>query len=189
MGPSARASGRRAGCRARESGVAMRRSAESRSAVNTLPPPPWSAGAPAGSGTIPASVMSRLAGTFQSLPAGMRTQFKSRFTTLRSEERLTPEVLAGWTAWAGEHARAFHRASSAGEGRNGSLAQMQHKHRGLPTRRSQVWTVRHNFDGRASDGTTPAARFFSGCDRAIPHGLCRPAMGMDIECELGVWSA
>jgi hypothetical protein len=46
------------------------------------------------------------------------------------------------------------------EGRNGYLSQMQHNHRGLPTRRSQVWAVLHNFDGRAADGTTPAARFF-----------------------------
>jgi hypothetical protein len=37
---------------------------------------------------------------------------------------------------------------------------MQHNHRGLPTRRYQVWTVLHNFDGRAADGTTPASRFF-----------------------------
>jgi hypothetical protein len=74
--------------------------------------------------------------------------------------RLTPEVLAGWKAWTGEHARAFQRASSAVEGRNGYLAQMQHNHRGLPTCRSQVWTVLHNFDCRASDGTTPAVRFF-----------------------------
>ena len=35
--------------------------------------------------------------------------------------KLTPEVLAGWKA-AAEHARAFQRASSAVEGRNGSLA-------------------------------------------------------------------
>jgi hypothetical protein len=74
--------------------------------------------------------------------------------------QLAPEVLAGWKAWAGEHARAFQRASSAVEGRNGYLSQMQHNHRGLPTRRYQVWTVLHNFDCRASDGTTPAARFF-----------------------------
>jgi uncharacterized protein DUF6399/IclR-like helix-turn-helix domain-containing protein len=79
--------------------------------------------------------------------------------------RLAPEVLAGWQAWAGEHARAFQRASSAVEGRNGYLSQMQHNHRGLPTRRYQVWTVLHNFDCRASDGTTPAARFFR---RAFP---------------------
>jgi hypothetical protein len=74
--------------------------------------------------------------------------------------QLAPDVLAGWKAWAGEHARAFQRASSAVEGRNGYLSQMQHNHRGLPTRRCQVWTVLHNFDCRASDGTTPAARFF-----------------------------
>jgi hypothetical protein len=80
-------------------------------------------------------------------------------------QKLTAEVRAGWKAWAAEHARAFQRASSAVEGRNGSLSQMQHNHRGLPTRRSQVWTALHNFDGRATDGTTPASRFFR---RAFP---------------------
>jgi hypothetical protein len=74
--------------------------------------------------------------------------------------RLAPDVLANWKAWAAEHAKAFQRASSAVEGRNGSLSQMQHNHRGLPTRRYRVWTVLHNFDCRASDGTTPASRFF-----------------------------
>jgi hypothetical protein len=58
--------------------------------------------------------------------------------------QLAPEVLAGWQSWAGEHARAFQRASSAVEGRNGYLSQMQHNHRGLPTRRYKVWTVLHN---------------------------------------------
>jgi hypothetical protein len=79
--------------------------------------------------------------------------------------QLTPEVLAGWKSWAGEHARAFQRASSAVEGRNGYLLQMQHNQRGVPMRRYQVWTALHNFDCRASDGTTPAARFFR---RAFP---------------------
>jgi hypothetical protein len=74
--------------------------------------------------------------------------------------QLTPEVLAGWQAWAAEHAKALQRASSAVEGRNGYLAQMQPNHRGVPTRRYPVWTALHNFDGRAADGTTPAARFF-----------------------------
>jgi hypothetical protein len=74
--------------------------------------------------------------------------------------QLKPEVLAGWKAWAADHAKAFQRASSAVEGRNGYLSQMQHNHRGLPTRRSQAWTVLHNFDCRAADGTTPASRFF-----------------------------
>jgi hypothetical protein len=74
--------------------------------------------------------------------------------------QLKPEVLADWKAWATEHARAFQRACSAVEGRNGYLSQMQHNHRGLPRRRYQVWTVLHNFDCRAADGTTPASRFF-----------------------------
>jgi hypothetical protein len=80
--------------------------------------------------------------------------------------KLTAEVRAGWKAWAGEQARAFQRASSAVEGRNGSLSQMQHNHRGLPLRRYQVWTVLHHFDGRAADGTTPASRFFR---RSFPN--------------------
>ena len=74
--------------------------------------------------------------------------------------QLKPEVLAGWKAWAAEHAKAFQRASSAVEGRNGYLSQMQHNHRGLPMRRYQVWTALHNFACRAADGTTPASRFF-----------------------------
>ncbi len=74
--------------------------------------------------------------------------------------QLQPEVLAGGKAWAAEHVRAFQRASSAVEGRHGYLSQMPHNHRGLPTRRSQVWTALHHFDGRAADGTTPAVRFF-----------------------------
>jgi hypothetical protein len=49
--------------------------------------------------------------------------------------QLTPEGLAGWKAWAAEHVKAFQRASSAVEGRNGYLSQMQHNHRGLPIRR------------------------------------------------------
>jgi len=74
--------------------------------------------------------------------------------------QLEPELLADWKAWAAAHAKAFQRASSAVEGRNGYLSQMQHNHRGLPTRRYRVWTVLHNFDSRAADGTTPASRFF-----------------------------
>ncbi len=73
---------------------------------------------------------------------------------------LPPEVLAGWKAWAAEHAQTFHRASSAVEGRNGYLAQLHHNQRGLPKRRYKVWSALHNFDCRASDGSTPASRFF-----------------------------
>src|SRR5262245_4385650 len=79
--------------------------------------------------------------------------------------QLTPEVLAAWKSWAADCVKAFQRASSAVEGRNGSLSQMQHNHRGLPTRRYPVWTALHNFDCRATDGTTPAARFFR---RSVP---------------------
>ena len=57
-------------------------------------------------------------------------------------------------------AKTLQRASSAVEGRNGYLSQMHHNHRGLPKRRYKVWRVLHNFDCRASDGTTPASRFF-----------------------------
>jgi len=75
-------------------------------------------------------------------------------------QRLAPQILADWHAWATTRVNAFQRASSAVEGRNGYLSQMQHNQRGLPTRRYKVWTVLHNFDCRAVDGTTPASRFF-----------------------------
>ena len=91
--------------------------------------------------------------------------------------KLTAEVLAGWKAWAGEHARAFQRASSAVEGRNGYLSQMQHNHRGLPLRRYQVWTVLHNFDCRAADGTNRRCGFSGGrfpiCSRVCCHRSMR----------------
>ena len=82
------------------------------------------------------------------------------FPTHPLTEQLAPDVLEDWKAWAAEHAKAFQRASSAVEGRNGALAQLHHNQRGLPKRRYKVWTVLHNFDCRAPDGTTPAARFF-----------------------------
>jgi hypothetical protein len=75
-------------------------------------------------------------------------------------EQLAPAVREDWQAWAAEHAKAFPRASAAVEGRNGSLSQMHHQQRGVPKHRYKVWTVLHNCDGRASDGTTPASRFF-----------------------------
>ena len=80
--------------------------------------------------------------------------------TPRITAQLAPEVRAGWKAWAAEHATALQRASSAVEGRNGALAQLHPHPRGLPKRRSKVWTVLHTFDCRAPDGTTPASRFF-----------------------------
>jgi hypothetical protein len=85
---------------------------------------------------------------------------QAAFDTHLLTAQLAPEVLAGWKAWAAEHAKALQRASSAVEGRNGALAQLHHNQRGVPKRRYKVWTVLHNFDCRAPDGTTPAARFF-----------------------------
>ena len=82
------------------------------------------------------------------------------FDTHAITQRLAPQVLVEWQAWATERVNVFQRASSAVEGRNGYLSQMQHNHRGLPKQRYKVWTVLHNFDCRAADGTTPAARFF-----------------------------
>ena len=80
-------------------------------------------------------------------------------------QRLAPSVLAEWQTWATDRVKAFQRASSAVEGRNGFLSQVHHNPRGLPKQRSKIWTVLHNFDCRAADGTTPASRFFR---RAFP---------------------
>jgi Family of unknown function (DUF6399) len=73
---------------------------------------------------------------------------------------LPPPALADWHTWATQHVAALQRASSAVEGRNGALAPLHHHQRGGPKRRSKVWTVLHNCECRAPDGTTPAARFF-----------------------------
>jgi hypothetical protein len=73
---------------------------------------------------------------------------------------LPPHALQEWHVWATQRVKAFQRTSSAVEGRNGYLSQMHHNHRGLPKQRYKVWTVLHNFDCHAADGTTPASRFF-----------------------------
>jgi hypothetical protein len=85
---------------------------------------------------------------------------RAAFTQPPITQRLAPAILADWQAWATARGHAFQRASSAVEDRNGYLSQMHHNHRGLPKRRYKVWTVLHNFDCRAADGTTPASRFF-----------------------------
>ncbi len=86
----------------------------------------------------------------------MRAAFEQHAIT----QRLAPHVLAEWHAWATDRVKAFQRASSAVEGRNGFLSQMHHNQRGLPKQRYKVWTVLHNFDCRAADGTTPAVAVF-----------------------------
>lgn len=88
--------------------------------------------------------------------AAVRTAFEQHAIT----QQLAPHVLTEWHAWANDRVKAFQRASSAVEGRNGFLSQMHHNQRGLPKQRYKVWTVLHNFDCRAADGTTPAVRFF-----------------------------
>jgi hypothetical protein len=75
-------------------------------------------------------------------------------------QRLPAQALEAWRTWATQQVQAFQRASSAVEGRNGALAQLHHNQRGLPQQRYKVWTILHNFDCRAPDGTTPATRFF-----------------------------
>ena len=85
---------------------------------------------------------------------------QAAFETHTLTQYLSPGVLESSKQWAMEHVRAFQRASSAVEGRNGYLSQMQHNHRGLPKRRYQVWSALYNFDCHASDGSTPASRFF-----------------------------
>jgi hypothetical protein len=84
---------------------------------------------------------------------------RTAFDTHTITQRLAPHVLADWHAWATERVNVFQRVSSAVEGRNGYLSQMHHNQRGVPKRRYKVWAVLHNFDCRAADGTTPAARF------------------------------
>lgn len=85
---------------------------------------------------------------------------RTAFDTHAITQRLAPHVLGAWHAWATERVKVFQRASSAVEGRNGWLSQLHHKQRGLPKQRDKVWTILQNFDCRAADGTTPAARFF-----------------------------
>ncbi len=85
---------------------------------------------------------------------------RAEFHTPGLTRCLPAQALQDWQAWATQQAYALPRASSAVEGRNGSLAGSHHQQRGLPTRRYKVWTVLHHFDTRAADGTTPAARFF-----------------------------
>jgi hypothetical protein len=66
---------------------------------------------------------------------------QAAFETHTLTQYLSPGVLESSKQWAMEHVRAFQRASSAVEGRNGYLSQMQHNHRGLPKRRYQVWSA------------------------------------------------
>ena len=95
--------------------------------------------------------------------AKLRQAYEAARTALHTHVltlRLPAQALEQWRTWAMQQVHAFQRASSAVEGRNGVLAQLHRNQRGLPKRRYKVWTVLHNFDCRAGDGTTPASRFF-----------------------------
>ena len=55
--------------------------------------------------------------------------------TPRLTQCLPLQALGEWHAWATRQGQALQRASSAVEGRNGSLAQLHHNQRGLPKHR------------------------------------------------------
>jgi hypothetical protein len=96
--------------------------------------------------------------TMQRVLTRVRAEFDAHVIT----RSLPPRALEDWQTWATQQVYAFQRASSAVEGRNGLLSQLHHNQRGLPKQRYKVWTMLHNFDCRAADGTTPASRFFRG---------------------------
>lgn len=81
-----------------------------------------------------------------------------------ADHPMTPTVskkeLDRWRTWAKWASGNFHRASSAVEGRNGSLSQSYHNGRGLTSRRLGALTVIHNYDTHRSDGSTPAERLY-----------------------------
>jgi hypothetical protein len=104
------------------------------------------------SNTLPSMGASLLAKLKKPYP----TQYRPTFKPLGLE----PELLEQWQDWAAQRVSAFQRTSSAVEGRNGVLSGLHHNHRGLPKQRFQVWRVLHNFDCRASDGTTQGYSVF-----------------------------
>ncbi len=75
-------------------------------------------------------------------------------------QTLSQDDLNDWRSWAEWASGNFHRASSAVEVRNGSLAQSYHNGRGLTGRRLAALTTIHNYDTRRRDGSTPAERLY-----------------------------
>lgn len=67
------------------------------------------------------------------------------------------EDLISWAKWMVSN---FQRTSSAVEGRNGWLSQMNHNGRGLSPKRLKAQTVLHNYFLKRDDGTTAAERLF-----------------------------
>lgn len=92
-----------------------------------------------------------------------RQAFKQAEQRLRQHSvttTLSPPALERWEQWALDQVALFQRASSAVEGRNGYLSQLNHCARGTSTQRLKVLTVIHNFDLKRADGTTAAERLF-----------------------------
>ena len=73
---------------------------------------------------------------------------------------VTASEVETYYAWASDLTGQFQRASSAVEGRNGYLSQLNHCARGTPPQRLKVMTVIHNFDLKRADETTAAERLF-----------------------------
>ncbi len=75
-------------------------------------------------------------------------------------EKIEPELMREYEEWAKTMVNRFQRTSSAVEGRNGHLSQLNFCRRGLGKKKLPVLTVLHNFELRRQDGTTAAQRFF-----------------------------
>ncbi len=75
-------------------------------------------------------------------------------------ENIKPELMREYEEWAKSMVNRFQRTSSAVEGRNGYLSQLNFCRRGLGKKKLPVLTVLHNFELRRQDGTTAAQRFF-----------------------------
>ena len=74
--------------------------------------------------------------------------------------KIDQQTLEKWKQWGLEKVIGFQRTSSAVEGRNGYLTQMNYNRRGLNQQRLKVMSIIHNFDIYDQERTTPAQRLF-----------------------------
>ena len=74
--------------------------------------------------------------------------------------KIDEQTLEKWKQWGVDKVIGFQRTSSAVEGRNGYLTQMNYNRRGLNQQRLKVMSIIHNFDIYDQDRTTPAQRLF-----------------------------
>jgi len=92
-----------------------------------------------------------------------KEKLKQLMDSLEAKMREGPwpnEVKEAWMKHAKERAELFQRSSSCVEGRNGMLSLLHHQCHRLSTRKLQALTTVHNYQGRRSDGSTAAERFF-----------------------------